>query len=300
MAKTVLLSDTLKVLVLSDIHANLEALQAVLDNVQTTYGKPDEIWFLGDMVGYGADPGACIDLLNGGHTVTSGVKLRAIRGNHDDGTLQMSTGGTGISPSVDIQQSWQWTASVLTGEQRAFLEHAPVTLDVPGTSRSVRLVHSSLKDPLGSQGTYLQIPSDFEADADSLKEQMCFFGHTHLACYVLCDTQRHTSQPRLFHHYQRQDQVVPIDLPRERKVFINPGTVGQPRWGYSNSVNGSYVGEPRASYVWLTMNDRLCRVACHFVDYPIEQAVSRLAGIPWHDTRGVPERWKNRLRQGLR
>jgi predicted phosphodiesterase len=292
-----------EILVLSDIHANLEALQAVLDHAQNTHGNPDQIWCLGDIVGYGPDPGPCIDMLRGGHTLTQGVRFHCVKGNHDDGTLSYrGRSRADVAGEAEVQQGWQWTAQALSAEHLEFLEQLPDYFVPPEVPHPVLLVHAS-PAPNGRLNEYLQVPADVEARIDMLEEQICFFGHTHLACYFVCDTQRKTAQPRLL----QRDQESSIEIPLNAtvKLFVNPGTVGQPRWGYIDPVsaagsNPSYQGDQRVSYVWLTLHETGCTMQCHFISYDFTTTVGKLRNLNAANGFKPPERWENRLTKGLR
>lgn len=294
-----------EILVLSDIHANLEALQAVLDHAQTKHGSPDQIWCLGDIVGYGPDPGPCIDLLRGGHNLTQGVRLCCVMGNHDAGTLDYSSKSrSDVENESDVKQGWHWTAQVLRSEHKQFLTQLPDHFIPPEVSPSVLLVHASpASERSGRLEAYLQIPTDIEAKIDAFPERLCLFGHTHLACYFVCDTQRKTAQPRLFQ--REQENPIQLSLNETVKVFINPGTVGQPRWGFIDPIsaatsNPMYQGDSRISYVWLILHPDTCTMQCHFVRYEVDRTVAKLDNLRSADGFRPPDRWKNRLKTGLR
>jgi hypothetical protein len=111
------------------------------------------------------------------------------------------------------------------------------------------------------------------------------------------------AQPRLFH--RDQEEPIDIDLGDTVKVFVNPGTVGQPRWGYIDPVsaatsNPEYRGDQRISYVWLKLHETGCTMQCHFIPYDYHTTVSKLDNLEQTHGFKPPERWKNRLQQGLR
>lgn len=292
-----------EILVLSDIHANLEALQAVLDHAQQTHGTPDQIWCLGDIVGYGPDPGPCIEMLRSGHPLTQGVRLHCVKGNHDAGTLSFrGRSRSDVAGEAEVKQGWQWAAQALNPDQLQFLEQLPDHFVPPEVAQSVLLVHAS-PAPEGRMEDYLYIPTDIEAKIDMLEQRLCFFGHTHLACYFVCDTVRKTTQPHLFQ--RDQENSIQITLDDTAKVFINPGTVGQPRWGYidplsARTSNPIYKGDQRVSYVWVSLNEVTCTLKCHFVSYNYEQTVQKLKNLTPANGFVPPERWRNRLTKGLR
>ena len=151
--------------IFTDIHANLEALEAVLDKIDAISAqKPiDQIWFLGDLVGYGPDPNECI------------LKLRArtdviIAGNHDwaaVGKIDLEE----FSPAARI--SAEWTAEQLTAEHRAFLENLPERLEIGECT----LVHGS---PYGPLWEYLTEETLAERSFEHFTSRYCFVGHTHV------------------------------------------------------------------------------------------------------------------------
>ena len=153
--------------VFTDIHANLEALEAVLAKIDEIAAQEpiDQIWFLGDLVGYGPDPNECI------------IKLRErtdviIAGNHDwaaVGKIDLEE----FSPAARI--SAEWTAETLTEEHRAFLENLPERLDIGECT----LVHGS---PYGPLWEYLTREDQAQAERsfDYFTSRYCFVGHTHV------------------------------------------------------------------------------------------------------------------------
>ncbi|HET9999535.1 MAG TPA: metallophosphoesterase family protein [Ktedonobacteraceae bacterium] len=151
--------------IFTDIHANLEALEAVLDKIDaiSTQEPIDQIWFLGDLVGYGPNPNECI------------LKLRArtdviIAGNHDwaaVGKIDLED----FSPAARI--SAEWTAEQLTAEHRAFLENLPERLE----KGECTLVHGS---PYGPLWEYLTEETLAERSFEHFTSRYCFVGHTHV------------------------------------------------------------------------------------------------------------------------
>lgn len=289
------------VLVFSDIHANAEALRAVLDHAQRQHGLPDAIWCLGDIMGYGPDPALCLSLLRGGHPLTQAVQPVFVLGNHDLGTLQSSQGRVDDTVSSSVRQSWAWTAQVLDDEQRAFLANLPDRQVLSDLPQSVLLVHAA---PPNDVHTYLRGPTDVEARLANLEQQICFFGHTHLACYFECDRVRYEAKPRLFPWAADEPVVLRAD-----RLFINPGSVGQPRWGRlipkqphdQSAYPAAYQGVTAASYLWVDLQAATCTVWCHYVAYDFEKTVAKLQALVYQNPPlAVPDRWLTRLRLGLR
>jgi predicted phosphodiesterase len=227
-----------RVAVVSDIHANLAALEAVLAAIDAS--PPDEIWCLGDLVGYGAQPNECCALVRERATVCLG-------GNHDlavRGTIDLRdfSGDAGIAA--------EWTRSVIEGESLAFLQ----TLDVQGTAHGIALYHGSARDPV-----WEYVLSD-EAAAVTLMltdAPTVLVGHSHVALAV-SSTLAGGIAP----------QGTTIDLASARWL-LNPGSVGQPR-----------DGDPRAAYVTLDLAAHTASFERVEYDIARTQAEIRAAGLP--------------------
>ncbi len=233
----------MKVLILSDIHANLEALEAVLADAE---GDFERIWFLGDAVGYGPDPGPCMDLLR---------QLEPefwLAGNHDWaalGRIDLST----FNP--EARYAAEWTGEQLDAEQRARLEALEPRLD--RRDLDLCLVHGSPRHPIWEYildaGVAAECFADFETDA-------CLFGHTHVPVIY---EEGVDGAARLPHEVGSA-----VDL-KGLRFLANPGSVGQPR-----------DGDPRASYALFDLEARSWEL--RRVEYEIEavQAKIRAAGLP--------------------
>ncbi|MCC6791049.1 MAG: metallophosphoesterase family protein [Thermomicrobiales bacterium] len=232
----------MKILIVSDIHANLVALDAVLSDC----GQYDAIWNLGDTIGYGPKPRECIDRM---------VDLFAnpvLVGNHDLACI----GEVDISEFNPVAQvASRWTALQLGMDHRAYLSDLPAIVN----EGQYTLVHGSPRSPVWEYVT--SVPAASENFA-AFETDVCFFGHTHLAmCAVLsegCDTAE--IQP-----LRDGDE---LDLLTGR-FMINPGSVGQPR-----------DRDPRAAYMLLD-TDR-GTVTARRVEYDIAatQRQMALANLP--------------------
>ena len=187
----------MRVALLSDIHSNLEALEAVLGAMPAV----DRILVLGDIVGYGPDPNAVIARLRS-------VNARGVRGNHDQAMFQPSMLAE-FNPHAAAAA--RWTASALTPQSRGYLGALPAH----GRIGRHRLVHGSPRKPY----IWEYILDELQAleILVELGRRWCFFGHTHL--------------PRIFTEEGEQipDLAEWIALPPS--ALINPGSVGQPRDG---------------------------------------------------------------------
>jgi diadenosine tetraphosphatase ApaH/serine/threonine PP2A family protein phosphatase len=228
--------------ILADIHANLEALNAVLDDIKTK-GAVDEIWCLGDIVGYGPDPGECIKLLR---------KLNAVCvvGNHDLGAV----GKVELSYFNPIAaEACEWTEHQLDGAQARYLEELPKSVQ----KGDFLLVHGSPSSPLFE---YIYNTSTAAKNFTYFDERYCLVGHTHV--------------PLAFQ--QEGHNAVPVELLpdvthalSETRMIINPGSVGQPR-----------DGDPRASYAIYDSEGNFIRL--YRVPYNIRATQDKMvkAGLP--------------------
>jgi diadenosine tetraphosphatase ApaH/serine/threonine PP2A family protein phosphatase len=205
-----------KIALLADVHANLEALEACLEHARAT--GAERLAFLGDLVGYGADPGPGIDIV--ADEVARGAL--AVRGNHDAAAVAESP------PSMheDAARAITWTRGRLSVRQRAFLEALPLVAREGG----LLLVHASADDP----GAWAYVTDAFmaarclEAAGD--------------ATYVACG---HVHEPVLYYAGAAARPVpfrpvpgVAIPVPPHRRWLVLPGSVGQPR---DRSASASYA-----------------------------------------------------------
>ena len=228
----------MRVAVVSDIHANLAALEAVLAAIDSS--PPDEIWCLGDLVGYGARPNECCAIVRERATTCLG-------GNHDlavRGTIDLSdfSGDAGVAA--------EWTRGVIDAPSLAFLE----TLEPQGTAHDVALFHGSARDPI-----WEYVLSD-DAAAVTLMltdAQTVLVGHSHVALSV-SSTLAGGLAP----------QGTTIDLAASRWL-LNPGSVGQPR-----------DGDPRAAYLMLDLAAQTATFERVEYDVQRTQKEIRAAGLP--------------------
>lgn len=232
-------------IVLSDIHANLEALDAVLADAV----RFDALWFLGDAVGYGPDPEACVQRL---------IDLAPaiwLAGNHDHAAL----GKIDIDDfNPEARDAVRWTASQLSDAARRRLDACPPRVDL--ASPDVTFVHASPRSPVRE---YILNAAVAEAAFESFSGPLCLFGHTHVpAVYdeAVDGAMRLPLGPD-----------VPVALDGGRWL-VNPGSVGQPR-----------DGDPRASYLRLTLAPDGRRTAVlRRVAYDIAATQAKIlaAGLP--------------------
>jgi diadenosine tetraphosphatase ApaH/serine/threonine PP2A family protein phosphatase len=235
--------ETLRALIVSDIHSNLEALEAVLGDAAARGGF-DEIWCMGDIVGYGPDPGPCIDALHK-HNYVSVV------GNHDlAATGRLSTHDF----NTHARLAAQWTATQLVPEHAEFLSGLPEI----ARRGDFTLVHGSLRSPVIE---YLVSDEAASGTFRLLESRFCLVGHSHIP--FIC--RERAGQGCDFEPFPED---LPLPLGPER-LIINPGGVGQPR-----------DGDPRPSYALYDENERT--IERHRVSYDIEatQEKMRRAGLP--------------------
>lgn len=202
----------MRYLVLSDIHGNLKALEAVLEDAPP--GLP--IWCLGDMVGYGPSPNECIELLQRYEHV-------CVVGNHDWAVM----GKVDVDDfNPDAKHSVQWTQDQLTQASLAYLEQLALKQEYG----EFTLVHGSPRDPIWE---YLFRPGSACANFGDLNTPHALVGHTHVPCKFTLYEQN--GQP--YCEMGRLVEGAPQPLGSERMIF-NPGSVGQPRDG---DVRASYA-----------------------------------------------------------
>ena len=229
--------------IISDVHGNLEALTAVLDDI-TAQGI-SEIYCLGDVVGYGPNPRECIDLVM---RMTS-----CILGNHDQAALFDPEGF-----SSGAERAIFWTRSELESEGQtaqnlarwSFLCELPRQIH----EENVVYVHGSARNPLME---YV-FPEDVHNPGKlqrifGVMQRHCFQGHTHVPGVF-------TAEGRFF---RPSDVGFSFQL-NEQKTMVNVGSVGQPR-----------DGNPQASYVVLDAN----QVSFRRVPYPLEETIAKIYAI---------------------
>jgi predicted phosphodiesterase len=234
----------MRYLILSDMHGNKQALDAVLEDAAGL--GYDAALVLGDLVGYGADPAAVID-------ATMALEPAAmIRGNHDKVCA-------GLEPATlfnDIaRRSIEWTAGVLSTDHLRALGELPMgpALVIDG----LEICHGTPFD----EDYYVFDPDDARRAIDASRGRICLFGHTHVpAIYAIGDV------PKPRRADAADDEV---ELPAEGAVLVNAGSVGQPR-----------DGDPRAAYGILDLERNVIRM--RRVAYDIAEAQKRIraAGLP--------------------
>jgi predicted phosphodiesterase len=235
----------LRVAVLSDVHSNLPALESVLAAVEEA--GAEELWCLGDVVGYGAQPDACAELIRERCDV-------CLVGNHDLAVL----GGIDIASFSDnAAAAVAWTrehAAAATIEYLGELE--PV-----GERAGLGLFHASPRDPVWE---YVLSVEQAEAGLDAQAQRVGLIGHSHVSLFF---TRPDASKPGRAHGAQAGDGAV-LDL-GQGGWLVNPGSVGQPR-----------DGDPRAA--WLELDTEELTARYRRVPYDVESAATTIlaAGLP--------------------
>jgi diadenosine tetraphosphatase ApaH/serine/threonine PP2A family protein phosphatase len=232
-------------LVVSDLHANWEALEAVLEDAKGLYERPV---CCGDLVGYGADPDRVVEWVRG-HCAA------VVRGNHD----RACTGLEDLEWFNPVARAAAiWTLDHLSPDNASFvreLPHGPAFLD------GMQLLHGSPMD----EDEYVVGP-DEAADAFAyLESPLAFFGHTHLQGGFIWNQARVETIPPVS---MRSDCSV-MDIESGAGYLINPGSVGQPR-----------DGDPRAAYALYDSNAGMLRHRRVAYDVEAAQKKIREAGLP--------------------
>ena len=232
----------MRVAIASDIHGNRHAFEAVLDAIGDT--ECEEMWCLGDLVGYGADPDACVELAREHAAV-------CLAGNHDLGVC-------GALPLEEFSRgaalAAQWTRETIAAETRSYLQELePVNRD-----EEVGLYHASPRDPVWE---YVLSPLQAELCLDTQERRVCLIGHSHVALSFCREGGSSATG-------QTRADEEELDL-RDGEWLVNPGSVGQPR-----------DGDPRAA--WLELDLSGWQAVYHRVEYDIAGAAAaiRAARLP--------------------
>lgn len=235
----------MRYLILSDIHANSEALDAVLRQAEGQYG---EALCCGDVIGYGADPNGVIEWVRGNCPVT-------IRGNHDKAC-------TGIDDlewfNPVARAAAVWTRRNLTPENILWARALP---QGPATVGGFQVLHGSPAD----EDEYLLAAEEAALGFQYLERRVAFFGHTHIQGGYIWNHSRVETIPTVPPTTTSESLAIDSDC----GYLINPGSVGQPR-----------DGDPRAAYA--IYDSDAARVAYFRVPYDVETAQDKIraAGLP--------------------
>ncbi len=199
----------MKAAIISDIHSNLEALQAVIKDIKKKRIK--KIFCLGDIVGYGANPNECVELCTKEADII-------IAGNHDWATID-KTDYKKFNPIA--AEAIRWTRNNINQHNFKQLQNLKLTR----STQELCFVHSTPGNP--EKWNYLFTLKDFQNQFPNFQEQICFIGHSHVPSAVFQDANGYTD-------FLRDN---PFPIIKNRRYIVNVGSVGQPR-----------DLDPRASY----------------------------------------------------
>ena len=227
--------------VFSDVHANLEALEAVLATCERL--KIDRFLCLGDMIGYNADPVACMT------RIKSLPDLSVVKGNHDE---HAGSDRPVTDFSSNAKVAIEWTRKQLLESDKQWLDALPMHIQV----ENITIVHATLDSP--EEWGYIVDKFSAEANFYYQRSQLCFCGHSH--------------RPLAFEKFggiRQLDHRSEIIIEAGHKYLINVGSVGQPRDGDCRSAFLSYDTDQQ-------------RAVLHRVPYNIKEAQRKIrrAGLP--------------------
>lgn len=242
----------MKILVISDIHANLTALEAVLQSA----GAVDAVWCLGDLVGYGPDPNECVQ------RVRSLPHLTCVKGNHDVAVVNAKN----IEKFNDeAEKSIHFTREKLSPENLAFLKK----LREKVITQTMTLTHGSPRNPVWE---YLVEPFVAMMNFAYFSTQLAFVGHSHLP--ISFTMAEHGEKIIRTIHEGNQELVI------SGRAILNPGSVGQPR-----------DRDPRASYGIFDPEESLWQIFRVQYDIPAVQKRIIKAGLPEKGANRLAEGW---------
>ena len=244
----------MRTLVISDIHANLSALEAVLEDAQPF----DRVWCLGDLVGYGPDPNQCID------RVRTLPNLQCVKGNHDAAILgDIDTWAF----RAEAREALAWLETELDPDNKVWLAGLEARLDL----EEVTLAHGSPRNPIWEY--VMDVGVAYENMA-AFETGFCLVGHTHIPCIYLMSE---GTAPTPYLYFFQQDEPFVFYT----KSILNPGSVGQPR-----------DHNPMASYL-LYDDEKELPWLYRRVAYDIESVQKRIlaAGLPVRNAARLAEGW---------
>ncbi len=239
----------MRLALISDIHSNLPALEAVLADVETA--GVDQLWCLGDVVGYGAQPNECAEL------VAERCEVCLV-GNHDLAALEQLDIST-FSPAA--ASAVRWTREEMNEATHEFL----AKLQPSDESRDVGLYHASPRDPVWE---YVLWPDQAAQCIRAQAKRVSFVGHSHVALFFALAEEGAGGIEDA--RGAQAAAGTSLDVRRGRWL-VNPGSVGQPR-----------DGDPRAA--WLELDTEAWQASFHRVVYDIDRAADAIvaAELPEH------------------
>lgn len=232
------------ILLISDVHANLTALNAVIEDA----GSFDQIWCLGDVVGYGPQPNECIERLRE-------FDLICLAGNHDLAVVGKTALWDFTRPA---QETIFWTRHWITTSNHEWLSSLPSTPLQMG--HGITIVHGSPRDPLWEYIVEREIARDNIAFVET---PICLNGHSHMPVIF----RKPWDGLKILEEPLRAN--VPFQMRMYDQVFINPGSVGQPR-----------DEDPRASYALIDLDQMTLTHKRVQYDFTITQKLMKQAKFP--------------------
>jgi len=243
----------MRILVMSDVHANYTALMAVLKDA----GEVDETWCLGDLVGYGPDPNAVVE------EIRDIKNLTCLLGNHDVAAIGKMPLDTF---NGDAKKSLLYHEKVISASNMDYMNSLPSKTKVRGEAT---LAHGSPRDPLWE---YILNTLAARLNFDHFETPWCFVGHSHIQCLFALDEKNDRVT---------LEQVKPdVTISLRRKLILNPGSVGQPR-----------DRDPRAAYAIYDTEARTWTP--RRAEYNIAEVQERIrsAGLPEKHAARIAEGW---------
>jgi diadenosine tetraphosphatase ApaH/serine/threonine PP2A family protein phosphatase len=231
--------------IISDIHGNHQAMQAVKASLDRD--QVEEVICLGDIVGYGADPGPCLGDVRA-------MCRQIVAGNHDHAVA----GKTDLTYfNANARRAAEWTAGVLKSDERKFLAGLPLSLDGACSNPCFLSVHSTPEKP--EEWHYILSIDEAEYQFERFSQTVCFIGHSHQPIFWQMSGQGECSI--VGREYLR--------LEEGKRYIINVGSVGQPR-----------DGDPRACYA--IFDTERMELVIRRAEYDIAQAQQKIikAGLP--------------------
>ncbi|GAC1539340.1 MAG: metallophosphoesterase family protein [Herpetosiphon sp.] len=231
----------MRILILSDVHSNLAALEAVL----AAAPQHDELWCLGDTIGYGPQPNECCTLI-------AQLATWTLTGNHDLACL----GAISLADFNHVARiANEWNGLQLDPTAREWLTQRPTIAEAPGAL----LAHASPRDPIWE---YVVDAETAQANLPFIPGNLCFVGHSHLPL-------RYALQPDGSEEFSRLADNQSLQLDPDVRYIINPGSVGQPR-----------DGDPRASFALWDTDAHIFTLHRVPYDIPTTRRLIKAAGLP--------------------
>jgi predicted phosphodiesterase len=249
----------MRVLIISDVHANYAALEAVLADAATfefqSQSGFDAVWCLGDLVGYGPDPNECLERMR-----AFGDEHVSVAGNHDWAVL----GRLAVDDfNPEARRAVLWTREQLTAANRIYLEGLSAEPLVRG---DFTITHASPRHPVWE---YVVSPFIAWENFGYFDTKFCLVGHTHVPMVFLCPQGEQQEGSDLFCRALAPSYTQPVLLSNGHRLIINPGSVGQPR-----------DSDPRAAYALLETDSNVIRYRRIAYPFELTQARMRAAKLP--------------------